>query len=147
MTPEEAASKLDGVEYVHPLEARLREMTPALKQAGLVVAYGASDDLLAFEGAFRDECGAWNGTTVYVDADGVMKSECSEGDDCPYFAKENEGASTVSAVWAPKDVAGDPSWLVTTKIPHAQFRIMEDGGVFGVGIVFKAADAGAKAHT
>lgn len=142
MTPQEAAAMLDGVEYVHPLEAKLRLMDADLTSNGLVVAYGASDDLLEFYGAFDDEVGAWDGTTVHITPDGVVKSECREGDDCPYFKKARKTAVPVTAEWCPKGVEGDPSWLIKTAIPHEQFKIMEDGAVFGIGIVFKAADVG-----
>lgn len=142
MTPAEAAAMLDGVEYVHPLEARLREMNAALTDNGLVVAYGASDDLLEFDGAISDEIGAWEGTTVHINRRGVIKSKCREGDDCPYFKKARETGTAITAEWCPQGVEGDPSWLIKTAIPHAQFRIMEDGEVFGIGIVFKADEAG-----
>lgn len=140
MTPKQAAAMLDGVEYAHPLEAKLREMRGDLENNGLVVAYGASDDLLEFEGSFSDEVGAWEGKTVHLTAAGVMASECGEGDDCPYFARVRDAAPKLTAVWCPKDVEGDPSWAIETDIPHEQFRIMEDGAVFGIGIVFKADD-------
>ena len=138
MTPEEAAGMLDGVEYVHPLEAKLKAMEPELKASGLVVAYGASDDLLEFEGAFQDEIGAWNGTKVQIGPDGPLRSECSEGADCPYFKEMTKAAPIIEAIWGPPDV--EASWLVTTNIPHATFRIMEDGDVFGIGIVFNVED-------
>lgn len=141
MTPKEAAAMLDGVEYVHPLEAKLKVMKAALMAAGLVVAYGASDDLLEFEGAVSDEIGAWNGTKVPFGPDGVIANECDEAE-CPYFAKFIASAPKIEAIWGPKDVEGDPSWLVTTAIPHERFRIMEDGAVFGIGIVFNLSDVG-----
>lgn len=140
MTPQEAALALDGVEYVHPLEAKIKAMRPDLESSGLVVCYGASDDLLEFCGAIDDEVGAWEGTTVHVDSLGLLKSECREGADCPYFQKTLENAATITAVWGPEGIEGDPSWLVKTAIPHEQFKIMEDGAVFGIGIVFRAAD-------
>lgn len=140
MTPQEAAAALDGVEYVHPLEAKLKALRPELRGAGLVVCYGASDDLLEFDGSFYDEVGAWEGVTVHVDSLGLITSECSEGKDCPYFKKTLEKAATITAIWGPKDIEGDPSWLVKTAIPHEQFKIMEDGAVFGIGIVFRAID-------
>lgn len=142
MTPKEAAAMLDGVEYVHPLEAKLREMEKVLENEGLVVAYGASDDLLEFFGAISDEVGAWDGTTVPIDADGVLKSKCGEGSECPYFAGKLKSAEKVTAEWCPKGVEGDPTWLIKTAIPHEQFKIMEDGAVFCIGIVFKVDDIG-----
>lgn len=140
MTPREASDILDGVQYVHPLEAKLKKMQADLKSAGLVVAYGASDDLLEFEGAFRDEVGAWNGTKVAIGPEGPLRSECGEGADCPYFVEKIKTAPTIEAIWAPKDIVGDPSWLVTTTIPHERFRIMEDDDLFGIGIVFRVED-------
>lgn len=142
MTPQEAAALLDGVEYVHPLEAKLREMRNDLVASNLVVAYGASDDLLEFVGAIDDEVGAWEGKTVHLTAAGLLVSECKEGEDCPYFSEQEKAAVPLTAVWAPEDVDGDPSWLIKTDIPHVQFKIMEDGAVFGIGIVFNLDDVG-----
>lgn len=142
MTPKDVSHILDGVQYVHPLEAKLKAMRDELVAAGLVVAYGASDDLLEFEGAFRDEFGAWDGTKVAIGPDGPLRSECDEGADCPYFRAMAKSAPVIEAIWGPKDIVGDPSWLVTTTIPHERFRIMEDDDLFGIGIVFKVEDIG-----
>ena len=133
MTPAEAAARLDGNEY---RKEGSKELFKAMKDAGLVAVYGASDDLMEFEGAISDEVGAWNGGTAHLSRDGLIANEC-ENDDCPHFKKALESApATIEAVW---DVGGF-SWQYDTAIPHAKFVIKEDGEDYCEGIVFALAD-------
>lgn len=77
MTAKELAQRLDGHEYGKGMTG---QEAAAAKAAGLVIAYGYSDDLLEFEGAIYDEAGAYNGTTVCI-KDGRLLSEPSCGDE------------------------------------------------------------------
>lgn len=133
MSPQELAALLNGREY-------RKEITAAEEvQArfhGLVVVYGASDDLVEFGGAIHDELGAYNGTTAYLTSDGLLQNEC-ENDECPHFEKMKEKAATIDALWCAED---GYSWTYKTEIPHATFDIMEDGGPYCRGIVFALAD-------
>ena len=36
------------------------------KDSGLVIVYGASDDLMEFEGAIEDEIGCYDGDTIHI---------------------------------------------------------------------------------
>ena len=108
-----------------------------IKDAGLVVVYGYSDDNVELYGAINDEVGAYNGTTVYLTPDGVLQEPDCGQDDCPYFAREREKAKTIKAVWHDK---GGPCWTFETDIPHETFTVMENGEPFCVGIVFSMAD-------
>ena len=58
MTPKELADALNGIEYsnVNLLHGDL--LMERAKAAGLVIAYGYSDDLLEIDGALYDEAGA-----------------------------------------------------------------------------------------
>ena len=78
-----------------------------IKDAGLVVVYGYSDDNVEFRGAIDDEVGAYNGTTVYLTLAGVLQEPDCDWEDCPYFAKEREKAKTIKAVWHD---GGAPCW-------------------------------------
>lgn len=134
-TPETIAAMLDGCEY--------RDMCPqpAGKMAaadGLVIVYGYSDDLLEFDGAIVDELSAWGGTTAYLTDAGLVTNEC-DNYECPHYAREQMAARKIKATW--DEQTDGPSWTLQTDIPHATFRIIEDGEVFGVGIVFRLADA------
>ena len=130
MTAKELAIELNGREY--GMEISKDEERQAA-DAGLVVAYGYSDDNVELRGAIDEEVGAYNGTTVYITPDGVLQGPDCGQDDCPYFAREREKARTVKAVWHDK---GGPCWTFETDIPHETFTVMEDGEPFCVGIVF-----------
>ncbi len=140
MTPSEMAARLTGREYGS-------ETTPEdealAKEHGLVIVFGASDDLLEFRGAIDDELGAWNGRFARVDQKGLTSE--FEGIDLharnakellrDYFRREDKGA-TIHAKWATDGY----SWIITTDTPHATFEIVEDGEPFCRGIVFAMAD-------
>lgn len=134
MTAKELAEMLSGREVGEEIiwgEER------DIKDAGLVVVYGYSDDNVELYGAINDEVGAYNGTTVYLTPDGVLQEPDCGQDDCPYFAREREKAKTIKAVWHDK---GGPCWTFETDIPHETFTVMENGEPFCVGIVFSMAD-------
>ena len=106
-----------------------------LKELGFVIAYGQSDDLLELEGSIRDEYGAYNGTTIKLNSNGVLENQC-EDEDCPYFLKEERDAKLfIKAEWDSKEE--DAIWLITTNIPHETFNIInDDNELWCKGIVF-----------
>ena len=137
MTAKELAAMLSGREVGN-------EITDAETQqaadAGLVVVYGYSDDCVEMRGAIDVGAGAFDGTTVYLTADGFLdEPSCSRAEDCtcPYFAKVRQTAKTIEAVW---HNFGSPCWTFKTDIPHETFDIYEDGEVWCVGIVFSMED-------
>jgi len=138
MTPAELASRLTGREYC-------AEMTQAeeaeAKAAGLVVVFGASDDLMEFRGAIGDELGAFGGAVACVDAVGLLPSfESLDKDDedevTNWVRRKLAGFREVEAKW---DTDGY-SWVITTDIPHATFEVVEDGEPYCRGIVFALVD-------
>lgn len=135
MTKEELAAKLNGNQIG-------REITKALakeaKEAGLVVVYGASDDLVEFEGAIYDEAGAYDGGEVFI-ADGKLFNEDECESHCRFFkeAMKKVRKTAITAVWNDE---GNPCWSYKTQIPHATFEIYEDKELFCRGIVFGLAD-------
>lgn len=140
MTKEELAAKLNGREYMGEIE-EFEER--AAKDAGLVVVFGASDDLIEFRGAINDEAGAGSEGIVFVDAKGLTPEFNDLCDDKDfrglqdYFARL-PGRREIATVW---DTDGW-SWQYKTSIPHATFEIMEDGEKYCRGIVFSLADLG-----
>jgi hypothetical protein len=106
------------------------------KADGLVVVFGASDDLMEFRGAIHDEVGCFNGGTAYVTPAGLLTNDCND-DRCPHFAKLRDKAATIQAGWCEEE---GYSWTYSTETPHATFEIMEDGEPFCRGIVFALAD-------
>jgi hypothetical protein len=133
MTRDEAAFQLNGNQY---REEGSKELWAAMKAAGLVAVYGASDDLMEFNGAIVDEVGAWNGGTAHLNSKGLIANDC-ENDDCPHFKRALETApATIRAVW---DRDGF-SWQYDTDLPHTKFVIREDGESYCEGIVFALKD-------
>lgn len=130
------ADRLNGSQY--PLHLS-KEITEAAKTAGLVIVYGASDDLMEFEGAIADEVGCYEGGTAYLDSAGLFQNECSD-DDCPHFARLKQRAATIEAVW---DEDGY-SWTYKTAIPHETFEVLENGEKYCRGIVFELASLNPK---
>lgn len=130
MNTESVAKIMDGVEYSHEYD----RVPPEAKEHGIVVVFGASDDLLEFRGAIQDEYGSYGGTKVKLDNSGVIENKCDD-DACPYFIEKYEKAFfEVEAVWAENPV--DPPWTIRSNIPHHAFNVMEEGEVWCRGIVF-----------
>lgn len=131
------AATINGREYGNELTKQEAEQA---KAAGLVVVYGASDDLMEFEGAIYDEFGCYGGDTALVDAKGLLdRSQIDDSDDeaiADYVARKKQ-ARTIEAVWSD---AGAPCWSYKTDIPHETFEIIDEGELYCRGIVFALAD-------
>jgi hypothetical protein len=140
MTVDKLAAMLHGSTY--PLRMS-RELSDEIKAAGLVVVYGASDDLMEFDGAINEEIGAYEGAIATVDAHGLMPDFNSLLDERAeievfrdFFKREGRGRK-IEALWDQSDIA----WTYKTDIPHETFDIIEDGEVYCRGIVFALSDA------
>ena len=148
MTPKEMAARLHGRQY---RSETTRDDGLLARQHGLVIVYGASDDLVELEGAISDELGANNGTKFWVTPKGLVGDFGQLCDDRneqglkEYF----EGQSSqrvIEAIWCPDYVKGEngegASWAYQTTIPHETFDVMEDDDLYCRGIVFALADVG-----
>lgn len=133
MITTEAAAALDGNQYGNEGS---KELFAKMKASGLVAVFGGSDDLVELRGAIYDEVSAYNGTTFYVSSRGIVENKCDEGDSCPNW---RQTGVPIEAIWCPNGEGNDgPSWAYKTAIPHAEFKIMGDGEVYCIGIVFRA---------
>jgi hypothetical protein len=132
MTKEELAALLNGREY---REEMTREEDRAARDAGLLVAFGASDDLLEFRGAVNDECGAYEGCEAGIDPRGDIMERRDDHDE---LVSEGwtppKALLTVTAEWSPAEPKG-ASWLITADAPFAPFDIIEDGELYCRGCV------------
>jgi len=112
------------------------EIRKRAKDDGLVIVYGASDDLVEFDGAIYDEVSAYEGKIVYLSKDGIFDS-CNEYDErcdeCKMYKNAIDKCKTIRAVWC-----GDAGycWTFETAIPHVRFGIFENDQKFCRGIVF-----------
>ncbi len=133
MMTERYAEMFNGREY--PFDPTEHESMQARKD-GIVIIYGASDDLMEVRGAVDDEVGAYKGRTAYFTSKGLLKphEEC----ECNYcgYDQAKKSAKGVTANWSD----GDYSWTYSTDIPHVTFEIMEDGEKYCLGIVFALKD-------
>lgn len=113
----------------------------AAKTHGLLVIFGASDDLMEFRGAAHDEFNCFDGGTALIDARGMLPERDNieeDGELKDFFARQPD-AKQVEALWAAE---GDHSWTYRTDVPHATFEIVEDGEPYCRGIVIDVADLG-----
>ena len=141
LTVKELADEINGIEYDRTFSACINELGNMAKFSGLVIALGESDDILEFYGAFRDEVGAWQGTTALVDAEGVLPSWESASEDeesAKRLFERRPNAKSIEAVWC--EEGSGYSWILKTDIPHEIFSVMEDGEGFSRGIVFSIND-------
>lgn len=148
LTAQALAARLNGREYGSEIT---NDEAAEAKAAGLVVVFGYSDDNVELRGAIDEEVGAYEGVTLRVTPQGFL-AQWPEGgfdredDAADYFAKKAAGFKEIEAVWCPKatEADADPfaSWAFKTAIPHATFDVVEEGGLFCRGIVFRLADTG-----
>ena len=138
MTKEELAAQLNGIEYpAH--RAITKEQIAAAKDACLVILYGASDDLMEFDGAVREEIGCYDGGLAFVDLQGVLpdRDTLEEDEEITDYSLRKKNARTIEALWCKEP---GYSWTYKTDIPHATFEVMDDGEHYCRGIIFALSD-------
>jgi hypothetical protein len=133
MTIDELAKWMNSKGYDPDIDKATEQRA---KEAGLVIVFGASDDLIEFRGAISYEAGAPG--DVAITKDGILQSTCGEGDECPYFLKIREKATTIEAVW--NETPEGPTWSYKTTLPHDTFDLHDDEEFYCRGIVFSVAD-------
>lgn len=148
MTVKELAARLDGREYREVPDAEDRRIA---NESGLVVIYGASDDLFEIDGALHAERGDFEGGVFYLARFGLVEMpvgmDCGDYS-CPAYQRLSKeltirqtAALKITAVWHDE---GNPCWTYklesTRDIPHEMFRIMEDGEVYCEGVVLRLED-------
>lgn len=137
MTKEQLANMLNGREYGDEITDAEEKLA---KSDGLVVIFGASDDLCELRGAVNDELGARPDTLIMIDKNGQLLPEI-EDDDAEVLRKYGVLAAVQRAHYqATKIVAhwhdeGNPCWTYETTAPHASFDVIEDGKKYGIGVV------------
>lgn len=129
------AENLNGREYGSELTD---EEADQFKSIGLVVAYGYSDDNVEFRGAFEEEFGYYEeGEAFFVNGD-ILCAPCDLHEECSLWKNAVKDAVSIKFVFSVNGL------IFKTEIPHEKFTIMEDGEVYGEGIVFAYEDIGGK---
>lgn len=133
MDIKEFAKSISGKEYGYPQFTK--EEIKTAEENGFVIVYGASDDLMEFEGAICDEGGCFDGGRVYFNKTEVCQDESDRS------AFDNY-SNSINAVWdGDTDENGKLiTWTYETDIPHETFMIYEDGEPYCRGIVFNISD-------
>jgi len=134
MNAKEWAERLNWREYREEMTSTEEKQA---EEDGMVIVFGASDDLIEFRGVIRDELLAWEG--------GVYKMTAAK-DVVPvtdHSADMHRALPDVRAVWSPQTIDLDvwASWEITTDIPHETFDILENGELYCRGVVFAWVDA------
>ena len=122
--------------------SRTEKRTKKPKEYGLVVVFGASDDLCELRGAINDEIDCCEGRDFYVNKKGLScmpgNCNCHYYEDCSLLEAEMKKCSVIKAVWCDGDIRA--AWSYETEIPHETFMIYQDGEKYCQGIVFHMDD-------
>ncbi|MXO31784.1 hypothetical protein [Apibacter sp. B2912] len=143
MKKEKLAQLLNGRQYGE--EMTDEEQLQAEKN-GLLVCFGASDDLLEFRGIMSDEAGIYGGGSIFLyknkDQKFAFLDEPSYDELSATLDQKGLPISLktlpIKAEWCPEKL--DCTWLITTDIPHATFDIYDNEELYCRGIVLKLSD-------
>ena len=133
LTAKMVAERLHGREYLHEVTD---DEANEFAFHGLTVVYGYSDDNVEFVGSISDEIGCYEDITIPI-LDGDILKKCSddcEDYDCPFWRDALKRAKNVRATFT------NDGWKFATDFRCWKFAIMEDGKVYGEGIVFAMED-------
>ncbi|WP_067097845.1 hypothetical protein [Marinomonas atlantica] len=131
----ELTNKLNGTQYPLRISSEMRE---SLKKSNLLIIYGASDDLIEFDGAFRDEVGVHDGGHVLIHREGILgnRDELDTDDELMQWLDHKAASKEVEAVWC----NGEFSWSYKTQIPHTTFEILDGEEKYCLGMVISTLD-------
>lgn len=120
MTKEELAALLNGRDLS---QVMTEEEHGQAKKDGLVVVYGASDDLIKIEGAICDGGCCYDGGEVFIDKNGILPDDDEINEDgMPAHFERKRKAEKIFALWCTKESF---SWSYETRIPHCKFVVTD----------------------
>lgn len=137
-TKEQFAALLNGRQYQSEIN---RDEELIARKSGLLVVFGASNDLVEFRGVLQDEVGAYKSTAIQ------LSPTCEVIDHsniCDYDGLILRGwtppksVCEINAEWCPENFEG--SWRIWAFSEHVSniystFNIMEDDQLYCQGIV------------
>ncbi len=143
MNAQELAARLNG----RSIGAEItREEEALAKQHGLVVVFGASDDLCELRGAIHDEVGLYDGGNVVFTPTGLFDIDEEEANVLRkhgVWDKATENTREFEAIWTEDE--DEPDWTYRVVFPHTTFDVIENDGsgpcVYCRGFVFSVDDA------
>lgn len=120
------AKKLNGKTYQYPQFTK--DELQYAKKNGIVILYGASDDLVEMDGVVCDEGGCFDGNTLFITPEGFS---------------EEKGVQ-IDIFWCSKEKLTEMNeiitWTYEIKIPHETFMIYDEEEPYCKGLVFYAKD-------
>ncbi len=133
MNAKELAAQLNGRQYTKEITKEEAELA---KQYGLVVAFGASDDLIEFRGAIYDEAGVYDGGEVSIVNGEIVDKEVFAHEKTVLTKYRHPFPPTriVKALWCQDNL--ETSWLIETQ-DGEPFDIKEEDNLYCRGVVFK----------
>jgi|TARA_B110000196_G_scaffold302154_1_gene296890 hypothetical protein len=131
-TVKSIASELDGVEY--PLYSN-HPIFEKAKEAGVVVVFGSSDDMVIVAGAVKDDDYVYQTGKRLLGTEGFIfgAGDIDTDEGLENYLTHKKAAKSILVKWASED---ELSWTYETEVPHETFYIMEDGERYCRGIVF-----------
>ena len=132
----ELANELNGTECPF---MPTRDLIQRAIDNNLVIVYGASDDLMEFEGAIVDEVGALDGDVARVYKGGVLGSrdDLDTDEELEAWLQNKANSKTIEAKWCETE---EYSWTYQTDIPHSVFDIVEGDEKYCRALVFSVDD-------
>ncbi len=98
------------------------------RDSRLVILTTIGDDVLSFQGFFKDEADGYKGCDLYLRM---------EDGECFVYTKKKEGCKKISAFWEEYRVY---KWRFLTLIPHSKFVVKRNGKNFSESIIFSVDD-------
>jgi hypothetical protein len=142
MTRDEWAAKLNGREYHKEMT---KQEEKAAEKDGMLIVFGASDDLIELRGTDHEEVGAYDGTEFCVDKEGKLLVGIDEDD--REVLQKHAVLEIVEARYKHNRIIAEWNckgylWFIGTGfgLPFAPFDILEDGEKYCRGIVISKAD-------
>lgn len=141
MNKEQFAELLNGRQYREEMSDEEHKLA---KENGLLVCFGASDDLLELRGIVYDEVGAWDGGSAFLVKKRGGKIDVLSEDDFKEVKELMDDKDLefslpkvkIEAEWSPTELEGC-SWLIKSDLPHSTFDIMEDGELYCRGLIIE----------
>jgi|GEM_PF-1189010 hypothetical protein len=144
MTKEELAATLNGRQYTREITSTEEVLA---RESGLLVLFGASDDLAELRGAIDEELGACDGVTILLGRNGELIHEIDDRNEEEVLEKygllemarqREKEAHAIHVLWCA--TPDGPSWSFATDLPAATFKVMEDDEVYCQGLVIDMKD-------
>jgi hypothetical protein len=135
ISPKELATNIDKSPYPFSPDAFL---TSKLKENGLILVYGSSDDTICVSGAINDSEYISNCMAILLSKEGILKSneDLDTDEELDKWRLQRENSRRIHIVWS----EGEYDWEYETDIKHVTFEILDGDEKYCRGLIFKLED-------